>query len=152
MKTRNTRAVRIALAAAFVLALVLVPAALAKGKPGGGGGGGGGTTTGSTLTGPVMVTDVNGDGVVNHGDSITFNVSTTASSRPEVGVRCYQGLNWIYDGYVGYFPDYMFTPYFTLNSGYWAAGVPATCTARLFYYDNRSREQDLATLNFTVAP
>jgi hypothetical protein len=141
---------RIALsAAALVLVLSLVPVALAgKGKPGGGG-----TTGGSsTLAGPVMVTDLNGNGVVNHGDSITFTVATAATPKPEVGVRCYQGSNWVYDGYVGYWSGYMFTPYFTLDSGYWASGVPATCTARLFYYDNRSREQDLATLSFSVAP
>jgi hypothetical protein len=144
---------RIALGAAVLaLAVTLIPAALAgKNKPGGGGSGG---TTGGTssLTGPVLVTDLNGNGVVNHGDSINFNVSTTATAKPEVGVRCYQGSNWIYDGYVGYWPDYMFTPYFTLDSGYWASGVSASCTARLFYYDSRGREQVLATSSFTVAP
>lgn len=143
---------RIALCAAVLaLAVTLVPAALAgKGKPGGGGTGG--TTGGSSLTGPVMVADLDGNGVVSHGDSINFVVSTTATPKPEVGLRCYQGSNWVYDGYVGYWPDYMFTPYFGLDSGYWVSGVPANCTARLFFYDNRSREQILATLSFTVAP
>ncbi len=140
--------------ALLVLALALVPVAFAGKGSGGKGGSGGGTTSGgsSSLTGPVMVLDVDGNGVVSHGDSINFNVSTSATAKPEVGVRCYQGSNWIYDGYVGYWPDYMFTPYFTLDSGYWASGVQATCTARMFYYDSRGREQVLATLNFTVAP
>ena len=55
---------------AAVLALALVPAAFAAR-------GGGGTTTGgsSTLTGPVIVHDLNGNGSADHGDSITFNVS-----------------------------------------------------------------------------
>ena len=152
MKNRSVPAGRVALTAAFVvLALALVPVATAKGKPGGGGSGGT-TSGGTTLTGPVMLTDVAGNGALNHGDSITFNVSTTATATPEVGLRCYQGMNWVYDGYVGYFPGYMFAPYFTLDSGYWASGVPASCTARLFYYDNRSREHVLATLSFTVEP
>jgi hypothetical protein len=70
---------------AAVLALALVPAAFA------GRGGGGTTTTGSsTLTGPVIVHDLNGNGSADHGDSITFNVSTTATSTPTVGLRCYQ--------------------------------------------------------------
>src|SRR5262249_45915209 len=73
---------RIALAAAsLVLALALVPMALAgKGKPGGGGGGGGGTTTGGGSLSLVMVTDQNGNGQPNWGDSVTFKISTTATS------------------------------------------------------------------------
>jgi hypothetical protein len=149
MVTRKTPAARIAFAAAFlVLALALVPAAFAgKGKPGGGGGS---TSGGSTLTGPVMVVDNNGNGSADYLDSITFNVSTTATTKPQVGLRCYQGSSWIYDGYVGYFAGYMFTPWFGLDSGYWAAGVPATCNARLFYNDNRGREVVLATMSFGV--
>jgi hypothetical protein len=150
MLTRKTPAARVACTAAFiVLALALVPAAFAgKGKPGGGGGGSTGGS--STLTGPVMVADVNGNGSANRLDSITFNVSTTANAYPQVGLRCYQGSNWVYDGYVGYFPNYMFNPWFTLDSGYWAAGVPATCTARLFYNDNRGRQIVLTTMSFGV--
>jgi hypothetical protein len=151
MVTRKTPAARIALVAAFLaLALMLVPAALGgKGKPGGGGGGGSSSSS-STLVGPVMLVDNNGDGLANHYDSITFNVATTATSKPQVGLRCYQGSAWVYDGYVGYWAGYMFTPYFTLDSGYWEAGVPATCNARLFYNDNRGREVVLATLSFDV--
>jgi hypothetical protein len=150
MMARKAPVARIALTAAFlVLALALVPAALAgKGKPGGGG-----TTGGAgTFSGPVMVADNNGDGHPNRLDSITFNVSTTATTKPQVGLRCYQGSNWIYDGYVGYFPGYMFSPWFTLDSGYWEAGVPATCNARLFYNDQRGRQIVLATMSFGVAP
>jgi len=128
----------------LVLTLALVPAALA-GKPSGGGG----TTT---FSGPVMYTDLNGNGVANYGDSITFNVATTATSLPEVGLRCYQGSTWVLDGYVGYYPSYAFNPYFTLSSSYWDASQPASCTARLFYYDNRSREHVLKTLSFTITP
>lgn len=38
-----------------------------------------------------------------HYGRITFDVSTTATDVPEVGLRCYQGSNWVFDAYVGYF-------------------------------------------------
>ena len=113
--------------------------------------GGGAASSASTLTGPVMVLDANGNGLPNHGDEITFTVSTSAP-QPQVGLRCWQGANWVYDGYVGYFPGYMFTPYFTLDSGYWNPALSANCTARLFYNDKRGRQHVLATLGFDVAP
>jgi hypothetical protein len=94
----------------------------------------GDTKTGtSSLTGPVMVTDLNSDGLPNKGDSITFNVSTTATSLPQVGLRCYQGTSYVFDAYVGYFPGYLFNKWFTLSSNYWQNAAAATCHARLFY-------------------
>ena len=78
-----------------------------------------------------------------HNGRVTFNVSTTATDRPFVGLRCWQGTNWVYDGYVGYFPGAMFDPWFTLDSPYWADGAPASCTARLFYYDRRGNQNVL---------
>jgi len=134
------------LAVLSVLVLVAVPTALAGkggGKPSGGGGSGGG----STFSLVVM------DGATQpaHGGRVTFTVSTSAST-PEVGLRCYQGPNFVYDNYVGYFPAYMFDQWFTLDSGYWEAGVPATCNARLFTRDRRGRENVLATMSFDVAP
>ena len=144
----STAANRIALAAGcLVLALALVPAAVA-----GKGGGGSTASSGSTLTGPVMVLDSNGNGLPNQYDEITFNVSTSATSTLEVGLRCYQGSAWVFDGYVGYFPGYMFDRWFTLNSNYWTSGVTASCTARLFYRNKRGQEVVLTTLGFSVAP
>jgi hypothetical protein len=160
MTERMSPARCVLVAAFFLLALTLVPVALADKGGGGhsstsggghkGGGGGGGSTTSSTLSGPVMVTDLNGDGSPNHYDSITFDVSTTATAYPEVGLRCYQGSSWVFDGYVGYFPGYLFDPWFTLDSGYWVDGVAASCDARLFYYDNRGREHVRATKSLPV--
>jgi len=130
---------RIALVAA-IAALVLVPAALA-GKPGGSGG-----------TSSFSLVLMDGATQPTHYGRITFNVSTTATATPSVGLRCYQGANFVYDSYVGYFPAYMFDQWFTLRSNYWVDGVPATCNARLFYNDRRGRENVLATMSFTVAP
>jgi hypothetical protein len=121
------------------LVLALVPTAFA-GKPGGGGS--------SSLSLVLM------DGATQaaHNGRITFNVSTTATDRPFVGLRCWQGTTWIYDAYVGYFPDAMFDPWFTLGSASWADGIAANCTARLFYYDRRGNQKLLTTMSFPVAP
>ena len=72
--------------------------------------------------------------------------------KPQVGLRCFQGANWVYDSYVGYWSGYMFDPYFTLMSGYWVDGISATCDARHFYNDSRGRQVILATMSFDVAP
>ena len=121
----------------------------------GGGGGkpsGGGTTSGGTLTGPVMVADADVDGAVSHLDDISFNVSTSATAYPQVGLRCWQGTNWVYDAYVGYWATYQWDRFFRLESNYWNAGLAANCTARLFYNDSRGRQVVLSTLDFGVAP
>ncbi len=136
---------RIALIAA-VAALAIAPAALAGkggGKPPGGGGGG---------SSSISLVLMDGATQAAHNGRVTFNVSTTATDRPFVGLRCYQGTNFVYDGYVGYFPGAMFDPWFTLGSPYWADGVPASCTARLFYYDRRGNQNVLLEQSFTVAP
>jgi hypothetical protein len=115
---------------------------------------GGGKPSGgsSSLTGPVMVNDLNGDGQANHKDTIDFNVSTSAT-QPQVGVRCYQGGNWVYDAYKSYYNvDPSFAQPFTLDSGYWQSGTAATCQARLFYSDKRGKQVVLTTLSFQVNP
>jgi hypothetical protein len=142
MTRRIARAAQIG---ALVLGLVLVPAALAAK----GGGGSGGSTTGSSTMSLVLM-----DGATQpaHYGRITFDVSTTATATPSVGLRCYQGANWVYDAYVGYFPGYLFEKWFTLKSNYWVDGVAATCDARLFYNDRRGRQIVLATMSFPVAP
>jgi len=116
-------------------------------------GGGSGKPTGGSSTSSIKLVLMNStDGVVNHNDDVTFTVATTATDRPFVGVRCYQGADFVYDGYVGYFPDYMFDKnWFTLGSPYWVDGQDATCTARLFWFDKRGNEKVLTTMQFPVA-
>jgi hypothetical protein len=143
-----------ALIALLVVGLAAGTTFAAKGGGAAGGGkpGGGGSTSGGTLTGPAMVHDYDGNGASSYGDDITFNVSTSAS-KPQVGLRCYQGANFVYDGYVAFFDSWLSAPYFTLSSSYWNSTLDASCTARLFTYDSRYREQLLATpLTFSVAP
>jgi hypothetical protein len=137
-----------ALIALIVVGLVAGSAFAARGgsgKPGGG----------STATGTLavkMVVDANGNGSPNYGDDITFTFSQSATTTPMVGLRCWQGTNFVYDGYVGYFPNAVGDEWFGLSSNYWTPTDPANCTARLFYFDNRGREHLLDTLNFGVAP
>ena len=147
MVTRKSPAARIAFVAAFlVLALALVPAALAGkgGKPGGGGGGhqSGGSGSGSTIT-LVMVADQNANGLPNWNDSITFNISTTATANPYLSVRCYQGGTLVYSADAGFYPSYPWpgARMMPLYSPSWTGGA-ATCTATL--------NDGLSTLNFNV--
>jgi len=134
-----------------VLSLVLVPAAFAGkgGGPGGGGNTGGG---GGTITGPVMVTDANGDGMANYGDTVTFNVSTTATSTPYVDLTCSQNGAMVYSATSGYFPSYPWpwTKDMNLASQMWTGGQ-ASCTATLYTFNSKARKQTLATLSFTAA-
>lgn len=114
-----------------------------------GGKGGGGKTTGGTLQHYLLD---GGDAVANHTERVAFHVTTSATDRPFVGVRCWQGAAFVLDGYTGYFATYMFEPWVTLDSSYWTAGQAASCTARLFYYDRRGNQKVLATLDFTTLP
>jgi hypothetical protein len=142
----NNRVAQVAPIVFLVLAIGLTPVALAKG------GGGKGKPSGGSSTSSLSLVLMDGATEAAHNGRITFDVSTTATDVPEVGLRCYQGSNWVFDAYVGYFPSYLFDQWFTLDSGYWADGVAATCNARLFYFDRRGREIVLQTLTFPVAP
>jgi hypothetical protein len=108
------------------------------GKPPAGGGG------------TISLVDMDGDGVTNHGDRVTFNVSTTATDRPFVGVNCYQGSAWVYSKSVGYFPDYPWDQYFELSSTSWPSGA-GSCTAKLYTTKDGTRTTTLATITFAVA-
>jgi hypothetical protein len=132
---------------ALVLVLAVVPVATAgKAKPGGGGSGGTSTSTVSLV--PLDSTDSQ----AHYGQRVTFAVSTSATDRPFVGLRCWQGTTWVYDGYIGFFPTYIGDPYLTLGGLYWSPSLSASCTARLFYYDSRGNQKVLATTSFTALP
>ena len=88
---------------------------------------------------------------VVRGDEVTFEVKTSAE-LPFVGLRCWQGSEFVYDAYQGYFPGYYdATPSFTLDSLVWADGADASCTARLIEWNRQGRENVLATTSFSVA-
>ena len=127
--------------AALVLTLALVPAAFAgKGKPSSGGS--------SSITGPVVVVDNNGNGLANWGDTVAFNMSTTATAQPYVHLVC-SGNGIGYDSWKGVFAGSLDTNWnFVLSSGGWTSGA-ADCTASLGMYTRHGFKQ-LASTSFHV--
>ena len=111
-------------------------------------GGKGGGTNGSSL-GLVIIDST--DGVAHHGGRVTFDVSTTATDKPYVNVRCYQQGVLVYDGWAGFFIGAWFGQEFTLASTMWSSGA-ADCEARLVMWGKNGRERTLMTMGFAVAP
>jgi hypothetical protein len=142
----NRRIAHAALIAAVVLALVVVPAALA-GKGGHGGSGSGGAGGGSLSL--AMVADANSDGLPNWGDAVTFNVSSTATDYPSVEADCYQNGSLVYTHSAGFYPTYPWpqSQTFKLQSSVWTAGA-ADCTAKLYYMNSKGSSTTLTTLSF----
>jgi len=137
-------------AAIAILALAIAPVALA-GKGGGGGKhASGGTTAGSSTLTVAMVADANQNGLPNWGDTITFNVSTTATTEPHVNVTCYQNGVTVYGAATGYYASYPWpwTQNMALSSQSWTGGA-ASCTAVLQAYSGTS-VTTLGTLSFSA--
>lgn len=130
---------------AVVLSLALVPAALA-GKGGGGGGGGGGSSSLSL----VVSTDANSNGLPNWNDTITYNVSTSATSGPQVSTQCVQNGVVVLSGNAAFYAGnpFAYMDWLKLTSGAWTGGA-ADCTARM-YSSTRKGTTTLATLSFHV--
>jgi hypothetical protein len=139
---KSTPAGAVLATAALVLSLALVPAAFAgKGnKPSSG--------TSSSITGPVVVVDNNGNGLANWGDTVAFNMSTTATAQPYVHLVC-SGNGIGYDSWKGVFAGSLDTNWnFVLSSGGWTGGA-ADCTAWLGMYTKQGFKQ-LASTSFHV--
>jgi hypothetical protein len=162
---RTPRFVLVLVSAVLVLGLAVAPAALAgKGKGGGtkvtskgsggkGGGGkkgGGGSTGGSGSLKLVMVTDLNGNGLPNWADTVTFDVSTTATTEPNVSLTCSQNGTVVYGAVSGFYAGYPWpwTQDMTLKSTSWTGGA-ASCVAKLYYFSGTSTVT-LASLSFTA--
>jgi hypothetical protein len=131
----NRRIAHAAQIGALVLALVVVPAALAARSGGGHHGGGGGTSGSSSISLAPLVYDANGDGLPNWGDTVTFNITTTATTQPWVHLRCYQSGTMVAQGWAGYFDGALNGRDFGLSSPSWTGGA-ADCTADLTNPDN----------------
>ncbi|MEY2422691.1 MAG: hypothetical protein QOI95_2758 [Acidimicrobiaceae bacterium] len=151
MRRSSAKFALIALLAAGLFALA--PAAqAAKGTGGSAGGKGGKPSGGSGTISVVMVSDQNADGLPNWGDSIRFNVSTTATTEPHVSLQCSQGGTVVYTAQTGYYASYPWpsTQTFSLSSGAWTSGA-ASCSARLYSLNNSGASTTLATTSFAVA-
>lgn len=148
MKRLISHASKALLEGALIAALVVGVAAgttfAAKGGgKGGGGGHGGGGTTGTSSLAVVMVADPNGNGAPNYGDTITFQVTTTAPS-PYVQLTCSQNGVVVFSASAGFYPDFPWpgAQNMPLESPSWTGGS-ASCKAVL--------NSGLATLSFTAA-
>ena len=131
--------VLIAALAALCLAS-FAPAALAgKGKPPKPPTGSGGTIS------HVLVNST--DGLANWGETVTFNISTTATSEPWVNLKCYQGGALVAEGWSGYFDRSITSRNFGLYSPSWTGG-DADCTAFL----TTPQRAVLASTSFHVYP
>ncbi len=137
---------RIALGAVVLaLAVTLVPAAFAKGKPGGGGGG---TTGGSSGINLVLLNST--DGLPHWGQQVTFSFSTSYAT-PVVSLSCYQGGALVASGsHPMYWPNIWDDPgIFTLSSLAWTSGA-ADCTATLNGQSKTGKPTTLAGVSFHV--
>ena len=147
MHQKACPSVLIAIAAALVLAIA--PAALAAKPAGGGGGGGkGGSGGGDSTSSLSLVLVESTDGLPHWGQSVTFDVQTSAA-YPYVTLDCFQGGVRVSTMTAGFYPSYRFTRYYTLSSSSWQSGE-ADCVANLHTSSSNGRTTTLKTLSFHV--
>jgi len=132
-----------------VVALALVPAAGLAARGGNTGTGGGKPSGGVTGSFSLVTHDSNANGVPNYGESVTFNVTSTAS-YPMVTLTCYQdrSAGWVTNQTVGFYPGWVWSQDFPLSSWKWPGGA-ADCDAVL-YYQTRKGNQTLDATTFHV--
>jgi hypothetical protein len=131
--------------ALLVVALIAVPALAAKG---GRGGGGGKPPKPGSGTGTITMQMVDqADSVTNHGDWVTFTVSTTATDEPWVNLKCWQDGTLVAEGWNGYFERSLTGRNFGLYSPSWTSGA-ADCTA----YLTTPQHAILGSTSFHVEP
>ena len=138
---------RVALVAALAaICLAAAPAALAARGGGGGKPHGGGGTTGGTGTISLVLLN-SSDGLAHWGQKVTFNVSTTATSEPWVGLKCYRGGTQVSENWEGFFAGALDDQIFGLYSPQWTGG-DAECTATL----TTPQRSPLGSTSFHVYP
>jgi hypothetical protein len=130
-------------AALAVLALALVPAALASK----GGGGKGGTNTSTDPAVSLVVLDSN-DGLPHWGDNVTFTV-TTSESEPYVTLTCSQNGVPVLTQTSGFWAGYGPGQVYGLMNGTWTSGA-ADCSATLYATTSNGKAATLATTSFHV--
>lgn len=90
------------------------------------------------------------DGLPHYGQSVTFQVSTSATTQPNVALKCYQGGALVYSAEAGFYAGYPWpgTQVMPLASPSWTGGG-ASCTASLYYFAGK-KTVTLTSLNFQV--
>jgi hypothetical protein len=82
------------------------------------------------------------------GDTVTFDVSTTATTTPFVNLNCYQNGALVAQGWATFFTGGA-AGAFGLSSPIWKSGA-ADCTADLGMYSNNGKWKVLASTSFHV--
>jgi hypothetical protein len=82
------------------------------------------------------------------GDTVTFDVSTTATTTPFVNLNCYQNGTLVAQGWATFFTGGA-AGAFGLSSPIWKSGA-ADCTADLGMYSNNGKWKVLASTSFHV--
>jgi hypothetical protein len=125
-------------------------ATLAKGGRNSGGSGGGGTIGGGSGTISLVVLN-SADGLPHFTQNITFNVSTTATTKPFVELKCYQNGNLVGQETNGFFVGSLSDGVYTLGpTPAWQSGA-ADCTATLESMDTRTTTA-ITSMSFHVYP
>jgi hypothetical protein len=90
------------------------------------------------------------DGLPHHGQDITFEASSSATTEPHVKLSCSQGGSVVLTAQSGYYASYPWpwTNTMNLSSGAWTGGA-ADCTATLYWF-NGSKTVTGTTLPFHV--
>ena len=132
-------------AASLALALAFAGAAFAGKTPGS-----------SSISGPFVVAGsavgaltATSTSTPRYGDTITFDVSTTATDNPFVNVTCSQNGVLVMQGWSAFFPGGLGDGNFGLGSPAWRAGA-AECTANLDMYTSKGALKVLASTTFHV--
>ena len=139
----------LALAEAGLIALLVVclVAGTALAARGGNGGGGGKPSGGGT--GTLTMVPMDGATEAHFGARVTFTLSTTATDKPFVHLRCYQGGALVGEGRQGFFEGALGNQWFVLGpTPAWPSGA-ADCTAALEMYTNKGWSL-LGTTSFHV--
>jgi hypothetical protein len=108
-----------------------------------------GTTSASTISLASPTAAATTASWPKYGDTVRFNVSTTATSSPFVNLNCYQGGTLVAVGWAAYFDGALGTGDFGLYSPMWTGGA-ATCTASLEMHTSKGWKE-LATTSFDVS-
>lgn len=85
----------------------------------------------------------------SYGDSVTFDVSTDATSQPFVHLECFQDGSLVLEGWQGWFYGALGVQAFELGpSPAWQSGA-ADCTAYLENWDSYSKNRRITVLAST---
>jgi hypothetical protein len=133
---------KIAVAATIAVSLALAGTAFA-----------GKTTSSSSIAGPYLVGTSSPTGAAavqpRFGQTITFNVSTTATSNPFVNLNCYQNGVLVMNSWSAFFAGGT-NQNFGLYSPSWQSGA-ANCQADLGMLTSNGKWKVLASTSFSVS-